>query len=378
MGISNRTKILIIDNSIDTTGGLKAILNTCCDLQHQFEFLFVLPTNSKCVGLIQQAGFYCLTIPFREIRKDAVAILLYLPSLILNSYRLARIIKSEKINIVHANDIYNLCGTFAKLFTTFRLITHIRILSSNFPQLLYNCWIWIHLRYSDKVVCVSQAAKSPFGQRSTVTIVPDRAPQNECYTYAYPPSDADGNIRLLYLANYIRGKGQNYALEAFGRAFSHHSNLRLVFAGSDMGLPKNSVYKQELIEKAKMASYGKGVSFKGVIQDIESEIKSAHLILNFSESESFSLTCQEALFFGTPLIATDCGGPRELFEHGTSGWLVRNKDVEEMAQAIIRLADDPVMRAQFSVNGRKHIRSKFGYEQTSGCLAKLYHQVAES
>ena len=56
-------------------------------------------------------------------------------------------------------------------------------------------------------------------------------------------------------------------------------------------------------------------------------------MLNFSESESFSMTCLESLYYGTPLIATDSGGPAELFKHGESGHLVPNRDVQAMAKA---------------------------------------------
>ncbi|MBV8903523.1 MAG: glycosyltransferase [Acidobacteriia bacterium] len=50
--------------------------------------------------------------------------------------------------------------------------------------------------------------------------------------------------------------------------------------------------------------------------------------------EAFGLTVIEALACGTPVIASDQGGPSEIIEHGKSGFLVKANDVEAMADAV--------------------------------------------
>lgn len=373
----DRIKILVLDNSVAVTGGIKAILSTSKDLQSEFDFLFVLPTTSTCIGLVEAQGFRCLTLPFREIRKNWRSLLFYFPCLLMNAYRLARIIRKENIVIVHANDLYNLCGLVARLFARFKLFTHVRILSDGFPTWLYHTWVTFHQQGSHQIICVSNAAKRPFKEAHHVHVIPDRTPQHEKYPYHYPPHDGDNHpIRLLYLANYIPGKGHHFALEAFERAFARHAGLRLVFCGGDMGLDKNRAYRQWLAQKASHGRAKDAITFRTFVPDIEKEIKAVHMVLNFSEAESFSLTCQEALFYGTPLIATDCGGPRELFEHMHSGWLVPNRNVEAMTEAIIHLSSNASLRKAFSENGRRYVREKFSRNRTSGKLAHLYRSVA--
>lgn len=115
-----------------------------------------------------------------------------------------------------------------------------------------------------------------------------------------------------------------------------------------MGLPKNHRYHAQLMRRADELGVAQAVAFDGPISDIRKAFAQADIALNFSESESFSRTCLEALAAGVPLIATDCGGPAELFEHGKSGYLIPNRDVEVGKNAILLLASDSEMRRRFS------------------------------
>ena len=108
---------------------------------------------------------------------------------------------------------------------------------------------------------------------------------------------------------------------------------------------------------------------------MEQLIKSFDIMLNFSESESFSMTCLESLYYGTPLIATDSGGPAELFEHGKSGHLVPNRDVQAMAKAIILLANRLDIREKYSSSSRIHIRKTFNISDTVKKLNQIYNQL---
>ena len=112
----------------------------------------------------------------------------------------------------------------------------------------------------------------------------------------------------------------------------------------------------------------------GFVKDVELELKKHDIFLNFSESDSCSLTCLDALFFVTLLIASDCGGPAELFVNGRSGFLVPNRDINAMAEAILNLASDENKRRQFSLSGRSYVREKFKAENTYLKLKCLYQK----
>ena len=114
------------------------------------------------------------------------------------------------------------------------------------------------------------------------------------------------------------------------------------------------------------------VTLDGPVSDVRKAFAQTDIALNFSESESFSMTCLEALACGVPLIATNCGGPAELFEHSESGYLIPNRDVKAGEKAILRLSADYEMRSRFAINSVRYVRCKFSVENTFKKLADIY------
>lgn len=368
-----RSTILIVDNSLDFTGALKAILSMAIALSDSYEFIFVLPRKTRIAHLVRDHKFRVHTLPFIELSKRPRDVFFYLPMLIINSLKLSRLMKKYRAKKVHLNDYYNMVGIVTKAIApSFNLVTHIRKLPDSFPIVLNKIWLALNAKFSESTICVSLAVKKQLGKHYPSVLIYDGISSEE----QYPPRESfnrnPSEIRLLYLGHFIPGKGQDYALEAFRRVFMRCKDLRLRFVGGDLGLQKNKKFRESLQKKTLAWGIDNVVEFKGFSHDIEKEIKEADIMLNFSESESFSFTCLEALYYGTPLIASDSGGPAELFEHKHSGYLVRNKDVDAMAEAILFLAESPDERRKYSMQSRQYSRKKFSDSKSYRKLRNIY------
>lgn len=370
--------VLVVDNSRAVTGALNAICNATKALRGDFEFVYVLPTGSSGRLVLEQQGYRVHELPFVEISRRKLDLLRYAPMLLLNGWRLCQLARKEQACLVHLNDFYNLTGYVAQGMSLgkLRVITHVRFLPQSLPQPLARAWRWLGETFASRVICVSEAVRRYFNASAKVQVVFDPIPTSESHPLAETVEwGANNLVHLLYLSNYIPGKGQNFALEAFRQAYGLDQRLRLLFVGVDMGTEKNRAFRQQLEGEVNDHGLQEVVSFTGFVSDVEQAIKQADIVLNFSESESFSLTCLDALYYGTPLIASDCGGPAELFEHGRSGFLVPNRDIKAMAGAINRLAADPALRSQFAAAGKAFVRHKFRPEATYGRLDELYREV---
>jgi len=365
-------RILIIENSTHITGALKAIVHTAIDLQAHFDFVFVLPNASKGVSWVRTMGFKTIyELPMRELSRNFFYLITYFPLLFANGVRLKRILKAEKIDLIHNNDLYNMLPVIvAQWGRKVPYVCHIRFLPDKFPKLLFSTWLSIHLRYSQKIVCVSKHLASTLPSHSKITVIYDGLPRQELYAEKLMTEN-----RIVYLGNIIKGKGQDYAIAAFAKIAKRYPNWKIRFVGGDMGLKKNALFKLQLMAICEERNLGRQVEWKGFTDDIEAEYKMAAIALNFSESESFSLTCLEALFFGCTIVATRSGGPSEIIDDHETGYLVPLGDINRMAEAMEDLMANEEKRIAFAKAGRNKVRARFSKDNTSHQLERLYNRL---
>jgi glycosyltransferase involved in cell wall biosynthesis len=173
----------------------------------------------------------------------------------------------------------------------------------------------------------------------------------------------------------MEGKGQQYALKSFAPLAKEHPLWKLRFVGSDMGMKKNSTYKESLVKLATRLNIHDQVEWAGFEEDVFREYESASIVLNFSESESFSLTCLEAMATGRCVIATNSGGPAEIIVHQQNGILVPVGNISAMTNAMDYLIANPEIREKMSNEARNHVTSTFSPVNTTLKLRALYMSV---
>lgn len=373
-----KKKLLILENSVDVTGALKSIVRTAYDLRPFFDFLFVVPTNSRGRAWIRGKGFTNMyELPAREISRRITSWVIYLPYLFVNALRLRTLIRQEKVDLMHTNDIYNLIPVALRwLGTPIPYVCHIRFQPDRFPPWLFGLWLRLHLRYAHRVIAVSNSVLSGLPPHPKLTMVYNELPVEELLPEA-PPKRGTGPPLFLYMANYIPGKGHDLALQAFARIHRQLPEWQLRFVGGDLGMEKNRVYQQNLIKQAEALGLSEKIIWRGFTDSVEQEYKEADIVLNFSESESFSMTCVEALFFGRPLIASNSGGPAEIIVHKKTGLLVENRNVAAMAEAMETLAKNPEWQQTLALAGKQDVRTRFSVQQTSLKLKALYDAALE-
>lgn len=353
-------KILIIDNSAGFTGAFKCVLNEALLLKTVHQFHFIIPSQSSNKNILEAHGFQVTQLPMKELSKSLKSIAQYPFYLLSNLLKLKKILRKERIDIVQVNDFYNLLGAALKMTgSQFKLITYVRFLPSSLQASLRKLWTNSAQKNSAFVVAVSDAVLNQLPKNKNTIRIYDSVALEERLPYTAHESELK---TFLFLANYTKGKGQEYALASFAKAYATQKNIRLKFVGGYLGLDKNKNFRAALETQCRTLGIEEAVSFDDFEKDTERLIKEAYVLLNFSEAESFSMTCLEASFYGTPVIATRCGGPEEIIENNKTGLLVAKKDIDAMAVALQTLAADTSLRNQFSIAGRSYVRTKFSQQ----------------
>lgn len=93
-----------------------------------------------------------------------------------------------------------------------------------------------------------------------------------------------------------------------------------------------------------------------------------------SRLETFSVVLIEALSFGKPVIATNCGGPRDIV-NDLCGILVPKQNPVLMAKAIMTMS---LKYPEYSPSAiRKHCVENYGFESVSRKLLALYREILD-
>lgn len=181
--------------------------------------------------------------------------------------------------------------------------------------------------------------------------------------------------RLLFVGNLVANKGVATVLEAFVRLSAQHPALTLTIAGSDDG-----EVAQELRSRAADAGLADRVAVLGFVEhgELPALYRSADVFAAPSRYEGgLGLVYLEAMACGLPVVATASGGAAEAIEHGETGLLMQDGDVEETTAAIGALLDDAALRARMGAAGPERVRANFTPARYAEKVSRGYERAIE-
>ena len=356
---SPKPVLVIVDGAIDLTGALVAAIHEAKLLAATTSTVLVLPRGHRVAASRLDTFTEVIELPMRPLRKTLSSLFSYLPALLFSSRKLLAHLRRLGADRLQINDFHFAEGAVVRLLGfRGRIVTWIRIDPKRYG-LIGRLWLALARWSSDDLVVVSNfiASRLPSGYRST--------PIYDAATPADRGRRAPGK-RLLFVGNYIEGKGQDDAIRAFHRIALQFPEAELLFHGSDMGLDKNRAYRQSLEQLAASRKGGERIHLRDFLSDPATAYREAYAALNFSHSESFSLTCLEASANGLAVIATRCGGPQEIIDDGHNGYLVPVGDVASMADRMADLLSDGTRTEAMGEAGRHLVATRFNAEEFRG------------
>lgn len=213
-------------------------------------------------------------------------------------------------------------------------------------------------------------------QTSRAFAVPNGIPdmhlhQQNDSTITKPP------ISLLFISNLFEEKGIFDLLKIMSRIkknTKNESDIRLIISGEflrvgvrkklqraieDEGLQAIVELQDPVYEEAKAKAFQ------------ESDI---FIFPSYFRMECFPLVLLEAMSYSLPIVSSDIGAITEMIENGKEGFIIKERDIDGFADAIIQLADDPALRNEMGSAGR----TKFLEKYTSSHLENNIREVFET
>lgn len=108
--------------------------------------------------------------------------------------------------------------------------------------------------------------------------------------------------------------------------------------------------------------------YEGVIRDdihMALLYSAADVVVAPSRQEAFGMTASEALCCGTPVVAFNLCGPRDIVEHGVCGYLAEPFSARDLARGIAWVLSGEVNAATFRATARQRAQTHFAQTRQS-------------
>ena len=184
-----------------------------------------------------------------------------------------------------------------------------------------------------------------------------------------------GRLNLIMLARLTRIKGVHVLLEAMVQVQQALPDVALYLVGDD-SLPEHQDYMaglKEFISRHQL----RNIYFTGWRADRLSILALMNILVQASLTEGVPGAILEAMAMGKPIIATRVGGIPGLIHDGENGLLLEPGDAQGLAQAIITLAHDPLLRQRLGDRGRQMAKI-FSLEAHIANLQAIFDELTGS
>ena len=184
-----------------------------------------------------------------------------------------------------------------------------------------------------------------------------------------------GPARFLFTGRLVALKGVDILLDAFALVRQQiPARLEIIGDGPERG---------RLIEQAARIAGGADVSFPGWLASAECarRIQACDVFVSPCLQEAGGVAVLEAMACARPVIVTAWGGHLSTVD-STTGVLVdvasREVLMQELADAMIRLAGDPALRSRLGEAGRLRVAARYDWDVLVDRLLDIYDQVSAS
>ena len=171
--------------------------------------------------------------------------------------------------------------------------------------------------------------------------------------HKYVQYTSDRSFSFLYAGRIAKNKGICELLEAFDKFSRGNKNAELTLAGhidnTDLETLLNDYCKKNL-----------NIKYIGFSDKVDELIYKSSCVIVPSYSEGMSNILQESLACGTPILASNIPGCKEICIDDVTGFLFKIKDVSSLLEALRKFAKlTQEERIEMSANGRKHVEKYF-------------------
>jgi glycosyltransferase involved in cell wall biosynthesis len=178
---------------------------------------------------------------------------------------------------------------------------------------------------------------------------------------------APDHVVFGYVGRFVTIKDLPTLIRAFAQVARRVERARLALVGD--GEERRRL--EALVAELKLAER---VRFVGWRQDVEEVYGALDVCVLSSLNEGTPVALIEAMAAAKPVVATAVGGVEDVVKDGRTGLVVPARDVDRLADAMLRLAEDPALRSSLGRMARCEVAGRFSSERLIARIGDIYRQ----
>lgn len=190
---------------------------------------------------------------------------------------------------------------------------------------------------------------------------------------SYKNKLANKKISLLCTSRFVSRKGIEYLINAL-EYLPENYHLNLTGSGS---IHDKKTHAELLAEVEK---YKSRISLSDERKSVESLVElyqSSDIFVMPSKYEGFGLAALESMACHIPVVTTDVQGLREFVKHERTGLTVEYGNSLQLAEAIMRIANDTDLRQNLVINASRMVHEFYDTIPTIEAYEKLYISICD-
>lgn len=298
------------------------------------------------------------------------------------AFRIARLLKTEKIDLVHHNFGFDRIIMMAAGLTRTQQVCHFRnfnktipltvkVLLSSVAAAFYTTQaIADHYLGLGGGVARQLVVYEPIDVRRFAEHQGSRASVRRQF------SVDDAGYLISNIGRVTPWKGQDYFLQALPGIVARYPKVKALIVGAPGETGKDEQYLESLQDMVKALSLQNHVVFTGNRSDIPEIMAASDIVVHSAcKPEPFGLVIAEAMASGTPVIATRGGGTAEIIEDGVTGLLVPMASADALQEAIDKLLASDELRERIRTKAQETVTQRFSIERHVAKVQTMYEDL---
>lgn len=180
-----------------------------------------------------------------------------------------------------------------------------------------------------------------------------------------------GPVNVVGVGTLKWHKDYEHALLALRKALDGGADLRLdlIGEGPDRQHLQFTIDDLGLVDRVRLLG-------RRPAAEVAQRLRAADIFLHMSSTEGISNAVLEAMATGLAVITTEAGGMREAVRDGVDGVVVRVREAESAAAALVELSNDPELRSQLGGAARQRVLDDFRLDDQIAAFGALLHEAA--